>query len=260
VKPALEARSLPRLPGEQVDLYWANGVLGPLQGLDWRATQRCREGLTRYFLQSNRDLRQRTFHGHVLQPWLYDLACHPSIVGAVASVLGTDSVLLYSSIIISRSPGKSGEQETGVGWHADGGGYRPLQPQRHFVTAFVALTTCHSQNGCLEFQRQSNGTRFLMELDEGQFSLHSASVQHQATLNSTASHRICVVLRYISAEVHDVARGSSDERDWALLACGRDSGGHFRLLGRPNGECTPEGHEVWDTMRELRQARYGKLI
>lgn len=256
---ALNASALHCLSGGEVDRYWANGVVGPITALSTWEAHRCLTHFNSYVRQHISEARQKVYHSHVLQPWMYDIACNPSIVGAVASVLQTDTVLLYSSILIARSPGKSGPEETGLGWHADGGGYRPLQPQHHFVTAFVALSPCRCENGCLEFQQQSDGSHVFMELDAGQFSLHSATVRHQATRNSANSYRVCIALRYISGAVTDVARGFREEQDWAVLACGHVNNSKFCLIPRPNGESTPEGMELWELMRAIREKRYGKL-
>ena len=172
----------------------------------------CLGGFHRLVQRSPGSMHKRAFHSHVISPCLFDLACHPAIVGAVASVLRSDTVLLYTAVTAVRSPGKTLQDEAGIGWHADGGGFLPLQPQTDFVTAFVALTPCRRENGCLEFQRQGDRSRFFMELEPGQFSLHSAAVQHDAIRNTAPSHRICIVLRYISGRVRDVAaRGEAGE-------------------------------------------------
>merc|ERR1719221_1134540 len=98
---------------------------------------------------------------------------------------------MIQSSTINRSPGKSGLEETGIDWHADGGGFAHLQPQSDFVTVFVALTACHRENGCLEYQPSSRD-KFFMELDAGQFSLHSSSIQHHAIRNASSQHRTCI--------------------------------------------------------------------
>merc|ERR1712176_1029217 len=127
-------------------------------------------------------MNQKGVNSHIILPWMWDLACHPRIVGAVAMALKTDVVLLWESIIILRAPGKSGKEQTGIDWHADGGGYsKQLGPMEDFVTAFVALTPSTRESGCLEFWPESGGTdSIFLELQSGEFSLHSATVQHHA--------------------------------------------------------------------------------
>ena len=139
---------------------------------------------------------------------------------------------------------------------------RGLGPLDDFVTAFVALSPCGRSNGCLEFTRESDGSNFHMELRPGQFSLHSATVLHQATRNSDKDHRRHgVIFRYISGRVRDLQADVEDApRDWAVLMSGKDEEGSFRLLSPPSGESTKDGIAQWEAMRVVREKRYGKLV
>merc|ERR1712060_178272 len=102
--------------------------------------------------------------------------------------------------------GMSGEEQTGIDWHADGPGYsKRLGPMEDFVTAFVALTPSTFESGCLEYRPECGGTQTLyLQLQPGDFSLHSSTVLHHAIRNQTERSRVCVVLRFISGRVRDL--------------------------------------------------------
>ena len=57
-----------------------------------------------------RDLKQ--LFGH-----RYDLACDPTLLGAVQAMLGCDELLLFSSHVFARRPGETALEATGLDWH-----------------------------------------------------------------------------------------------------------------------------------------------
>jgi len=193
----------PRLTGVAVDMYKQNGFLGPMRALTVEELHQCQQGLERFVSGHCNGLvdNAASLLNHVTLPWLYRLACNPRIVGAVASALRSEDVLLFNSCMFLRSPGLSCEQELGVGWHEDGILYSSvLDPMEDWTTAFVALTPCGQANGCLQYvpRRMIRGPgtddrKFpYMELGPGEFSLHSSKVTHRAGTNAAAQRRDCL--------------------------------------------------------------------
>merc|ERR1711879_909198 len=99
--------ALPRLCQFALDAYRALGFVGPMRALGATGLKYCRGGLERYVQLCDGHLNNdKTTSNHVTLPWLYKLARHPRIVGAVASVLGTENVLLLSSCMFLKTTTK----------------------------------------------------------------------------------------------------------------------------------------------------------
>jgi len=198
---------------------------------------------------------------HVWLPWLRDLARHPQIVDAVAEVFCTKNVYLYNSQLLTRAPGKSQQTAMGVGWHKDADShFCRLSPvdRRHWVTAFVALSMCDREHGCLRVRPTQRCGRVDPELVDlellpGEFSLHGPSTIHTGGLNRSAETRYCIALRYIRATTRDT-HAEMLGRDMALLVSGEDKG-NFDLIPDLPGEASEEGRRLRESI--LRRRRMG---
>lgn len=114
----------------------------------------------------------------------------------------------------------------------------------------------------MEYAPEGGGNNVFLELQPGDFSIHSAGVSHHAIKNSSSHRRDCIILRFISGRVRDLAADVDGEpRDWAVLACGHDTEGHFRLLPPPEEEYGTACLKRWSEVKQLRDRRkkLGKL-
>jgi non-heme Fe2+,alpha-ketoglutarate-dependent halogenase len=191
---------------------------------------------------------------------LYEACAHPELVRRVASLLGPD-VLLWRSTIFRKLPGAAR-----VIWHQehDFRGHRgtpALDPPRN-ITAWLAFTDTHRENGCVQvfpgsqhallvrrpvargtgifghdyvFENLPAGEPHPMELAPGQFVLFNERVVHGSEPNASASDRSGISIRFAatSTRIHHGMRVDGQGlplRNWhAILVHGRDAYGHNRL-------------------------------
>lgn len=275
VVPALPAAPPRRsLSKEEAEQYRRDGFLGPWPALDQAALESCRTGIARMEGRHGAD-EGRLVAGHVLLPWLHDLACHPTVVGAVAAVLDTDTVLLYTSQVRADPGLLSG---TIVGNTSDLGEAMPLQqdgrdfsaalaPVEDLVFVRVALTPCDQDGGRLEYMRRlgagGSNDSFAVDLKPGEMSMHSAkAVYHCGRASVTGGGRASVGLVYASGRVRDrfAEVTAREARDKSMLLCGSGQEVHFSLLPAPTSEWGSLERERWAEVRRLRARRYGKPL
>mmetsp|Transcript_44460 Transcript_44460/g.94736 ORF Transcript_44460/g.94736 Transcript_44460/m.94736 type:complete len:263 (+) Transcript_44460:2-790(+) len=258
-------------------MYKANQYCGPLRGLSKAEVRECREGLERFMEDHCGGVMN---HSNTLQhfatlPWLYRMATHPRLVGAVRSVLQCDEVSLFSSCFFIRDAGQSCKSQLGVGWHEDGVLYKQvLSPMTDWVTAFVALSPCRRKDGCLQYAAhgcQANGGKDpphrQMQLRAGEFCLHGSTITHRAGTNSMNRRRLCVALRYISGRVRDVVAEADPKapRDWAVPCPPHYTNGptftngHFLAVPAPVQELGKVELSQREEIATLRAKRYGQI-
>lgn len=264
------------LSAEQVERYHHDGYLFPLPALSAGEIDECIDGLDRFerWLGSpvtDADRKWRSA-GYILMPWVDRLVRHSGILDAVESVIGPD-ILVYTSTFFIKEP----HSPVFAAWHQDAT-YFGLAPHEH-VTAWVALTDATSEAGCMEVVSSRGAPRQLrhaalglahsingggqaivenfdqqsgvaMQLPAGNFSLHHTLCRHRSAPNRAAHRRIGLGISYIPAHVRTIG----SYRLSALLARGRDTGGHFDLLPAPEtelGAMEVERHErVYRRYRE----------
>merc|ERR1712157_603734 len=101
VPPVLQAEELQRMPKPLLDSLKRFGFAGPVKGPSKAEMEKyCSDFANIEQKHGPIAKTERLDHGHVTWPFLQALVCHPTLVGAVASVLGTDTVLLYSSALL----------------------------------------------------------------------------------------------------------------------------------------------------------------
>lgn len=198
---------------------------------------------------------------HLFQRLAYEIAAHPAVVGAVASVLGPD-VMLWSSQWFPKAP----RSADFVSWHQDAT-YWGLTPP-NVTTAWIALTEATPENGCLRVipgthagplfaqhetfaaaNMLSRGQEIAVSIDEteavdlalapGEFSLHHVGLVHGSGPNRSAGPRIGLAVRYISPDV--LQRGRA--RDMVILLSGEDRYGHFDVVAPPERD-VPHGESA----------------
>ena len=73
------------------------------------------------------------FKLHLVDPWIWALVHHPTILDAVEQLLGTPNLLCWSTDVFHKEPGEAAH----VGWHQDST-YVAMSPP-DVVTVWVAL-------------------------------------------------------------------------------------------------------------------------
>ncbi len=132
------------LTSDQVASYQRDGILFPVRAM---AEAEAAAALRRFESLEAREggkLGDRTNEKpHILIPWLSDLVRHPKILDAVESILGPN-ILCWASGFFAKNPSDG----TYISWHQDSTYWGLSSPE--VLTAWVALTTSNSENGCLQ--------------------------------------------------------------------------------------------------------------
>ncbi|HEX3862645.1 MAG TPA: phytanoyl-CoA dioxygenase family protein [Stellaceae bacterium] len=245
----------------QIEQYRYNGYLYPFRALSPVELAECNAGLARYEAwlgqpvnQSDRRWRSA---GYVVLPWLDALARNPRILDVVEGLIGPD-ILVYTATFFI----KEAASPTFAAWHQDAT-YFGLDPHEH-VTAWVALSDAGEEAGCMEVvsakgqprqmhhaalrlahsingggqaivERFFDGESEVMALRAGEFSLHHTLCCHRSAPNRSAHRRVGIGISYIPAH----CRLTGSVRMCARLVRGRDTGGNFDLIPRPEGELHP---------------------
>ena len=184
-----------------------------------------------------------------------DVIRNEALLDVVESVIGPD-ILCWTATVFAKSP-KSGGY---VGWHQDRT-YWGLSPEEQVVTAWLALTDAHYDNGCMSVLRGSHlqgnrdheivpGTENILfsgqevtiepheqdqlvhvELDPGEASIHHSKVLHGSNPNTSDRPRIGLSIQYISANVVQCNNGGIDS-----ASAVRGNTAHSKLELEPSPE------------------------
>ena len=171
---------------------------------------------------------------HLVSRAMADVIRNDTLLDAVESIIGPD--ILCWTVTVFAKPPKSGGY---VGWHQDRT-YWGLAPEEQVVTAWLALTDAHCDNGCMSVLRGShlqgnrdheivpNTENILLsgqevaierhekddlvhvELDPGEASIHHSKVVHGSNPNQSDRPRVGLSIQYISADVRQRNNGGVD--------------------------------------------------
>lgn len=229
--------------------YKRDGFVFPIRALNELEVAAALAGFKRWEHYHVKQVSPPDVHvqNHLWLPWIMDIARHPAILGAVSVAFKSENILLYNTALYARLPGKSLVTQMGLGWHTDGHQlFSRLEPMDrvHYVTAFVALTQCDQEHGCVRMRPTRVGGRACdeevdVELCPGEFSLHGPSTLHTGILNTSNETRYCVALRYIRASTRDTWADHRG-RDCAILVSGEDKK-NFELIEPVPEEATEKG-------------------
>lgn len=263
----------PGLSAEQVEFYRDNGYVAPIRVLSTQEVGDARARLQRYEASVGGPIPARYRHKpHLLFPWLSDLVRHPRILDAVESVLGPD-LLVWSSVFFI----KEAHDPAYVSWHQDSTYWELSAPE--VVTAWVALSPSHHDNGCLRVvpgthlldqvehvdtedanNMLTRGQEIAVQVDEdaaveiplapGEMSMHHIRLFHNSQPNGSDERRIGFAIRYIPTHV----RQNTEYRGTATLVRGTDRYGHFDPEPRPVAELAPEAVAFHAEMNQRRSA------
>ncbi|WP_254447883.1 phytanoyl-CoA dioxygenase family protein [Ruegeria arenilitoris] len=191
-------------------------------------------------------------NAHVVMPSVARIALDPRVLDVVQGVLGPD-ILLWSAELFIKEP----RTTQVVGMHQDltywGMGETPDQ-----LTAWIALSPATVESGCMDFVKGSHRNPILphndtfsdnnllsrgqevavdvaeedkthIELRPGQMSLHHGLTIHGSGPNVSNDRRIGLAIRYLNPN----AQQKIADRDYAMLARGRDKVGNFIQIPAP---------------------------
>lgn len=200
------------------------------------------------------------FKLHLLLPEFAALVRDPALVHHAQRILGSETILVWSSDLVCKSPASLGHFTP----HQDSA-YAGIAPPDACVTAWVALTDARLDNGCLHFwarshlrgplahetaKRNSDDNNMLafaqripeyledlnssipLPLTPGQCSWHTMPTVHWSPPNRSESRRVGFAIRYVSAQAE---RSSGTERESASLVAGdyHAAAGAFDLEPEP---------------------------
>lgn len=176
--------------------------------------------------------------------WFMPMCTHPTILGAVQSLLGPD-VLIRNADIFIKPPNK----HQAIGWHVDTA--QSAAPAGKMLTAWFAISDSTPDNGCMEWIPSSHqmilpehvrdkesltfqdhaevqadlGERVSNVIRAGQLSLHHFRTVHRSGGNFTDTARIGLVIRFMAADCDPIVAESGK----AYLAAGQPKTASFSL-------------------------------
>jgi hypothetical protein len=197
--------------------FEANGVAFPIPVLGAAELQDVRREYARLVDAHGGSLKSFD-RSHFYFGWAYDLATHPRIVDAVASLIG-DDVLVWGSLILSKPP----FDDAFIAWHQDGA-YAGFLGDAPAVSAWIALSDSTVESGCMRVvpgsqktklghlekadprNMLSHGQEIAVEVDEtdavdvelhaGEMSLHHVDIVHGSNPNHAPWWRTGFIIRY----------------------------------------------------------------
>ncbi|MCC2686959.1 MAG: phytanoyl-CoA dioxygenase [Paenibacillaceae bacterium] len=230
-----------------VEQYREEGYSGPIQGL---SLEEADDGYNRFFevLGQSKYAAGTTNVGlsawHHRYRWAYDLAAHPSIVGAMRQILGNDLVL-WAMHFWYKEPGNAKY----IPWHQDYN-YWPMNPAIN-ATAWVSLGWSVRENGCLRIvpgthrehlehvtvtdslssfkeglpAEKVDESRIVdVEMTPGQIVFFNEATFHGSERNQSHIPRVAFSVRYTTPEVKFVMEdwGGNKNRIRTFLVSGED--------------------------------------
>ena len=203
---------------------------------------------------------------HLVSRAMADVIRNETLLDAVELIIGPD-ILCWTATVFTKPP-KSGGY---VGWHQDMT-YWGLSPEEQVVTAWLALTDAHYDNGCMSVLRRSHlqGNRdhkivpdtenFLLsgqevtidpherdylvhvELEPGEASIHHSKVLHGSNPNNSDRSRVGLSIQYISANVIQRNNGGVDS---ASTVRGNTAYSKLELEPLPENDFDVQGIDNW---------------
>ncbi len=205
-------------------MFRESGFLCPVPVLSPAEVAQCRQSLSA--LERALGRRGRFQQTHLYLRWAFDVATHPTVVDAVAQVLG-DEIVAWGSLVLTKPP----DRASFVPWHQDGA-YRPTLRSGDALTAWIALSESRAVHGCLRVIPGSHHTVLPhapfddrksllksgqeiapelrvaireedavdLELHAGEMSLHDLNTIHSSRPNGSDDERIGFIVRYATPQ------------------------------------------------------------
>lgn len=185
-----------------------DGVAFPIPVLSEDELTSIRAHYARLVAAHDGDLK-RFDQSHLYFDWAYELASHPKVVDAAASVLG-DDVVVWGSLILSKPPHDPGF----VAWHQDGA-YAGFLGDAPAVSAWIALSDSTVSSGCMRVVPGTHRQRF--EHTVGHAADNLLSRKQEIAVDVEEKDALDVVLRAGEMSLHhvDIVHGSNaNSSDW----------------------------------------------
>jgi non-haem Fe2+, alpha-ketoglutarate-dependent halogenase len=244
------------LTTEQIDFYNEKGYLFPLKAFNQSEAEENRSSfdriLERFIKSGKSSYAIDRYQDSIAEIW--DLAKNNVIVGYVKDLLGPN-VVCWATHYFCKLPG----DDKGVSWHQDAS-YWPLTPSKT-VTVWLAVDDADVENGCMQVipgshkqghikftKSKSNEKNILsqtvedplqygdapvnVELNAGEFSLHSDLLLHSSPPNKSNRRRCGLTLRYAPVDVRTYWNWSKQ----SIIVSGTDPSGHWADVPRPEGD------------------------
>jgi ectoine hydroxylase-related dioxygenase (phytanoyl-CoA dioxygenase family) len=246
-------QSIPGLTTEQKAQYWDNGFL---RGVDVLTVDQMALARQKLIALEASELAQdpEQWARDAYQPWsekqnpwwhwFRPMCTHPTIIGAVKSLLGPDVLIRNADIFI-----KPANSAMAIGWHVDTASTEKSTDK--MLTAWFSISDSTPDNGCMEWLPTSHhmvlpeavkDKETLTFIDEarnranlseraanvvhaGQLSLHHFRTAHRSGGNFTDIPRIGLVIRFMAADCDPEVAESGK----AFLAAGNANKTPFSL-------------------------------
>lgn len=263
-----------RLSPAQIDAYWRDGFLFPLQVFDPAEAAALRaelEALETHWLYNGLPLPLNTYkrvNSHCVMPLSHRIASDPRLLDLVEGIIGPD-ILIYGVEYFIKEP----RTRHIVTMHQDLT-YWGLGATDGMVTVWLALSPATPASGCMDFVAGSHKNPILphhdtfdadnllsrgqevrvdvdpadkvaIEIHPGQISLHHGLTIHGSGPNTTDDRRIACVVRYVAPHVSQ----ELGDKDYAMLARGADRPGHFIHFAPPAAPFSPASLSLYDEIR-----------
>lgn len=246
------------LTDAQVARYRRDGFLSPITVMspeEAAATRAALEAAETRWPQALAPTNRNNAHLEFM--CLDALAHNETVLNVIEDIIGPD-ILIHGSVIFAKDPGGPGF----VSWHQDGT-YQQLDPNDG-VTAWIALTPSTPQTGCMrmipgshlseirphddtfdEANILTRGQQIAgvdeskavdVVLEPGQMSVHNMHTIHGSRPNKGTERRIGFAIQeFIPPHVRQV-----DRVNYAQVARGTDTHGHWQIAPRPTRDAEPE--------------------
>lgn len=263
-----------RLTQAQQDQYWRDGYLFPLQAMPADEATALRAELEQIetdYLDADLPLPLSTYkrvNSHCVMPMAFRVGSDPRILDLVEGVLGRN-IMIYAVEFFIKEPNTTQI----VSMHQDLT-YWGLGATSGLVTAWLSLSPATPASGCMDFVTGSHKNAILphedtfaennllsrgqevkvdvaeadkvpIEIHPGQISLHHGLTIHGSGPNTTDDRRIAAVIRYCTPDVKQQVA----EVDYAILARGKDTHGHFAAFPAPTANFEPQALKHYDIIR-----------
>jgi ectoine hydroxylase-related dioxygenase (phytanoyl-CoA dioxygenase family) len=240
----------------QIDQFWNDGYVFPIDGLSGEEAADCRRKLEAYEASIDGPISKYVrIKCHLAFKWLEEIAHHPKILDAVEDLIGPD-ILLYLSTFWFKDA-KDGKF---VSWHQDSA-YYGLDPH-DVLTLWLAFTDATPENGCMsvmpgshkwadqQHEETYDGNNLLargqtivglddsaavqMPLKAGQFSIHHERQLHSSGPNISDDRRLGMSFTFLPTRVRCLL-----DRRTAILVRGTDEYQNWEYDPRPRQDLDP---------------------
>ena len=237
------------------ETFERDGVLFPIPLLSREEAARTQARVADLMARTRQPHRMGNLHLYF--PWMLRLASHPALLDAAETLLGPD-LLIAGSVLLH----KPSHDPAFASWHQDN------THATFRLSAWIALTDSHEENGCMLVVRGTHrsgrlphvvstdahnmlargpqlaapvdeGAAVPVVLEAGEFSLHHPAIVHGSGPNSSAGARTGFVVRFATATL-------AEAKNPIVRVRGEADCSHLPLLTAPPPDDLDEGIRAWE--------------